>query len=282
MNTVIKIIRFILLIVLTVSIIALVFINIASSTILNKEYILGKMDETFYYMDIREELENNFENYIGQSGFDEEVMNNIVTEEKIKEDTGIILSNIYDGTSQEISTEELEQNLRTNIDNYLDTRLTATQQRMVDEYVKTISNLYLDMMSHTSYENSIYNALTKVNSYLELANKILIITIAVSALLIIISDYKKIIKAISHLGISLFASGIFGLIVDIYINTKIRIDNIVILNDAISEVIRNVLNSIFLTLRNQGILLLVIGIIMIIAGNVIQTYLNKRNEEVEI
>lgn len=282
MNTVIKIIRFILLIVLTVSIIALVFINIASSTILNKEYILGKMDETFYYMDIREELESNFENYVGQSGLDEEVFHNIITEEKIKEDTGIILSNIYDGTSQEISTEELEQNLRTNIDNYLDTRLTATQQRMVDEYVKTISNLYLDMMSHTSYENSIYNALTKVNSYLELANKILIITIAVSALLIIISDYKKIIKALSHLGIGLFASGIFGLIVDIYINTKIRIDNIVILNDAISEVIRNVLNSIFLTLRNQGILLLVIGIIMIIAGNVIQTYLNKRNEEVEI
>lgn len=282
MNTIVKIFRFVLILVLTISIISLVFINIASSTILSKDYILGKLDETYYYMDIREELESNFENYVGQSGLDEEVFHNIITEEKIKEDTGIILSNIYDGTSQEISTEELEQNLRTNIDNYLDTRLTATQQRMVDEYVKTISNLYLDMMSHTSYENSIYNVLTKVNSYLELANKILIITIAVSALLIIISDYKKIIKAISHLGISLFASGIFGLIVDIYINTKIRIDNIVILNDAISEVIRNVLNSIFLTLRNQGILLLVIGIIMIIAGNVIQTYLNKRNEEVEI
>lgn len=282
MNTIVKIFRFVLILVLTISIISLVFINIASSTILSNDYILGKLDETYYYMDIREELESNFENYVGQSGLDEEVFHNIITEEKIKEDTGIILSNIYDGTSQEISTEELEQNLRTNIDNYLDTRLTATQQRMVDEYVKTISNLYLDMMSHTSYENSIYNALTKVNSYLELANKILIITIAVSALLIIISDYKKIIKAISHLGISLFASGIFGLIVDIYINTKIRIDNIVILNDAISEVIRNVLNSIFLTLRNQGILLLVIGIIMIIAGNVIQTYLNKRNEEVEI
>ena len=282
MNTIVKIFRFVLILVLTISIISLVFINIASSTILSKDYILGKLDETYYYMYIREELESNFENYVGQCGLDEEVFHNIITEEKIKEDTGIILSNIYDGTSQEISTEELEQNLRTNIDNYLDTRLTATQQRMVDEYVKTISNLYLDMMSHTSYENSIYNALTKVNSYLELANKILIITIAVSALLIIISDYKKIIKALFSLGIGLFASGIFGLIVDIYINTKIRIDNIVILNDAISEVIRNVLNSIFLTLRNQGILLLVIGIIMIIAGNVIQTYLNKRNEEVEI
>ena len=138
MNTIVKIFRFVLILVLTISIISLVFINIASSTILSKDYILGKLDETYYYMDIREELESNFENYVGQSGLDEEVFHNIITEEKIKEDTGIILSNIYDGTPQEISTEELEQNLRTYIDNYLDTRLTATQQRMVDEYVKTI------------------------------------------------------------------------------------------------------------------------------------------------
>lgn len=281
MNTVIKIIRFILLIVLTVSIIALVFINIASSTILNKEYILGKMDETFYYMDIREELENNFENYIGQSGLDEEVMNNIVTEEKIKEDTGIILSNIYEGTSEEISTEEIEQNLRTNIENSLNHDLTATQERMVNQYIDTICEQYLNIMSHTSYENNIHNVLVKINGYIELANKVLIISIAVSALLIIISDYKKIIKALSHLGIGLFASGTFGVIVDMYINAKIKIDNIVILNDAISEVIRNILNNIFITIRNQGVILLVIGIAMIIVGNGIQTYLNKKQEEID-
>ena len=239
------------------------------------------MDESFYYMDIREELENNFENYIGQSGFDEEVMNNIVTEEKIKEDTGIILSNIYDGTSEEISTEEIEQNLRTNIENFLNHDLTATQEKMVNQYIDTICEQYLNTMSHTSYENSIYNMITKVNSYLELANKILIISIVVTALLIIISDYNKIIKALSHLGIGLFASGTFEIIVNLYINAKIKIDNIVILNDAISEVIRNVLNNIIITIRNQGIILLVIGIAMIIVGNGIQTYLNKKQEEID-
>lgn len=276
MNTVIKIFKFILMIILTVSIISMVFINLVSSTVLNKEYILGKLDETFYYMDIREELENNFENYIGQSGFEEEVLQNIVTEDKIKEDTGIILSNIYDGTSQEISTEEIEQNLRTNIENSLDTDLTATQEKMVDQYVKTICDQYLNTMSHTSYENNIYNVITKINEYIGLANRIIIISIVISALLIVIFDYKNIVKALSHLGISLFTSGVFGIIVDIYINTKVKIDNIMILNDAISEVIRNVLNSIFLTVRNQGIILLVIGAAMILIGNGIYAYFNKK------
>lgn len=281
MKILIKVIRFILMLILTVSIISLVFIKLASSTILNKEYILGKLDETSYYTNIREELESNFENYIGQSGFDEDVLQNIVTDDKIKEDTGIILSNIYDGTSQEISTEEIEQNLRTNIENSLDTTLTATQEKMVDQYVNTICEQYLDTMVHTNYENRIHDVMMKVNDYIGIANKVLIIAIVASGLFIIISDYKKIIKALSHLGISLFASGIFGIIVYIYINMKIKIANIVILNDAISEVIRNVLNNIFSTLRNDGIILLIVGIAMILVGNGIQTYLDKKQEDNE-
>ena len=281
MKILIKVIRFILMLILTVSIISLVFIKLASSTILNKEYILGKLDETSYYTNIREELESNFENYIGQSGFDEEVLQNIVTDDKIKEDTGIILSNIYDGTSQKISTEEIEQNLRTNIENSLDTTLTATQEKMVDQYVNTICEQYLDTMVHTNYENRIHDVMMKVNDYIGIANKVLIIAIVASGLFIIISDYKKIIKALSHLGISLFASGIFGIIVYIYINMKIKIANIVILNDAISEVIRNVLNNIFSTLRNEGIILLIVGIAMILVGNGIQTYLDKKQEDNE-
>lgn len=281
MKILIKVIRFILMLILTVSIISLVFIKLASSTILNKEYILGKLDETSYYINIREELESNFENYIGQSGFDEDVLQNIVTDDKIKEDTGIILSNIYDGTSQEISTEEIEQNLRTNIENSLDTTLTATQEKMVDQYVNTICEQYLDTMVHTNYENRIHDVMMKVNEYIGVANKVLIIAIVVSGLFIIISDYKKIIKALSHLGISLFASGIFGIIVYIYINMKIKIANIVILNDAISEVIRNVLNNIFSTLRNEGIILLIVAIAMILVGNGIQTYLDKKQEDNE-
>lgn len=281
MNTVIKIIRFILILVLTISIISLVFINVANSTILNKDYVLEKLEETNYYINIKGEIDSAFQNYIGQSGLDEEVLQNIVTEDKIKEDTNIILSNIYDGTSKEISTDEIEQNLRKNIENSLDTKLNVTQQRMVDEYVTKICNQYLDTMSHTKYENNIYNVISKINTYTQTGQKILMIAIVIMGLIIIISNYKKIAKAIAHLGISIMSSSIFMIIVNIYINTKIKIANIVILNEAISVVVRNVMNNILDTVKTQGIIFLIIGLLMIIVGNAIVSLKDKNNKNVE-
>lgn len=281
MNTVIKIIRFILILVLTISIISLVFINVANSTILSKDYVLEKLEETNYYINIKGEIDSAFQNYIGQSGLDEEVLQNIVTEDKIKEDTNIILSNIYDGTSKEISTDEIEQNLRKNIENSLDTKLNVTQQRMVDEYVTKICNQYLDTMSHTKYENNIYNVISKINTYTQTVQKILMIAIVIIGLIIIISNYKKIAKSIAHLGISIMSSSIFMIIVNIYINTKIKIANIVILNEAISVVVRNVMNNILDTVKTQGIIFLIIGLLMIILGNAIVSLKDKNNKNVE-
>ena len=281
MNTVIKIIRFILILVFTLSIISLVFINVANSTILSKDYVLEKLEETNYYINIKGEIDSAFQNYIGQSGLDEEVLQNIVTEDKIKEDTNIILSNIYDGTSKEISTDEIEQNLRKNIENSLDTKLNVTQQRMVDEYVTKICNQYLDTMSHTKYENNIYNVISKINTYTQTVQKILMIAIVIIGLIIIISNYKKIAKSIAHLGISIMSSSIFMIIVNIYINTRIKIANIVILNEAISVVVRNVMNNILDTVKTQGIIFLIIGLLMIIVGNAIVSLKDKNNKNVE-
>ena len=92
---------------------------------------------------------------------------------------------------------------------------------MVDEYIKKNCNQYLDTMSHTSYENSIYNVISKIDNYMEMAIKGLVIGIVVVGIILILTNIKQRLKAISHLGISAFASGIFMIIVNIYINLKI-------------------------------------------------------------
>ena len=46
-------------------------------TMLNKTYILQKLDETNFYSETYKIVESNFENYISQSGLDEEVLENI-------------------------------------------------------------------------------------------------------------------------------------------------------------------------------------------------------------
>ena len=65
-------------------------------------------------------VESDFENYIYQSGLDENVLENIVSLEKIENDTKTIINNLYDGTSETIDVTEIENNLNNNIQNSLD------------------------------------------------------------------------------------------------------------------------------------------------------------------
>ena len=141
MKVIINIIKYIAIILLTCAIIELLIINIVSSTILSKQYVLSKLEETNYYEEIKKEIESSFENYIGQSGLDEDVIIDIVSLEKIKEDTNIIITNIYDGTEKTVDTTEIETNLKNNIEASLENKkLTITQQKAIDEYINKIAS----------------------------------------------------------------------------------------------------------------------------------------------
>lgn len=281
MKVIINIIKYIAIILLTCAIIGLLIINIVSSTILSKQYVLSKLKETNYYEEIKKEIESSFENYIGQSGLDEDVIIDIVSLEKIKEDTNIIITNIYDGTNKTVDTTEIETNLKNNIETSLENRkLTITQQKAIDEYISKIASQYKQTMSHTKYENDINQTIKKVNKYIEIAKKVAIIAIAVLILLIFILNYKKLIRGISQIGIALLSSGIFYVILKTYIDLKIKVSNIVILNDAISNAVRTVINDILLKIVQNGIILICCGIVIILVGNIIIN-INKTKERKE-
>ena len=90
-----NIITFIFTIILTILILSYVIIKLCSSTVLNENYVISKLEENDYYNKTYELVESNFENYIQQSGLDEEVLKDIITKDEIEEDTKSILNNIY-------------------------------------------------------------------------------------------------------------------------------------------------------------------------------------------
>ena len=281
MKIVNNIVTYILVILLACAIIGAVFINIASSTILKKQYILNKLEETNYYAEIKKEIELSFENYIGQSGLDEDVIKDIVSLEKIKKDTNTIIQNIYDGTDITVDTTEIETNLKNNIESSLENKkLTITQQKAIDEYIQTIAKQYKETMSHTKYESNINNMINKVNKYIEIANKVAIIGIVVIWLLIILLNFKKQKRALSQIGISIAASGIFYIILKMYIDSKIKVSNIVVLNEAISNTVRTIGNDILSNIIFEGAILLCFGIFGILLGNFL-SYSKKAKERKE-
>lgn len=281
MKILLNIIKFIIAIILTICVITLIIVNIASSTILNKEFILGKLDETNYYANIYTAVKSDFENYIYQSGLDESVLENIVPAEKIESDTKTIINNIYDGTNEDVDVTEIETNLRNNIENSLDYNLSATQQRTVNEFINRITQQYKDTITKTSYEGSINNMLEKARNIVDKLQKVSIIGIAVSFLIIIILSIKNLIAGLMLIGSTLISSGVFYILVNMIINAKVKIQNITILNDAISISLREIISTILKNLTTIGITLSIIGFVIIIIFAIIRSSKKEERENVE-
>ena len=91
MKVLTNLLKFMVITILTISMVILGFISISFSTILNKNYIIQKLEETDFYSEMYKLVESNFENYIYQSGLDEEVLQNICTEEMVKNDINAML-----------------------------------------------------------------------------------------------------------------------------------------------------------------------------------------------
>lgn len=274
-----KIIKIIFSVILTISILLYILINLLSSTILKESYILSKLDQANFYQKVYEEVNSNFEKYIYQSGFDENVLNNVITEEKVKEDFKIIIDNIYNGTNQDINTETIKTNLINNINSQLGANISKTQQNSIDSFVDTILNEYTQTILHTQYENKINKAYTQINKYINLANKALLIIMAVLIILLILLNLKRLYRGVSYIGISMLSSGILLCIADIFIKMKVDIKNIVILNDTISKIIINVITELLANILKDGIILLVSGIILIIIANLRRAYKKYKYEQ---
>lgn len=264
------VIKYIITIILALSMIAYFFIQLASSTILSEQYILSKLEETDYYNKIYECVKSNFENYIHQSGLEETVLENIVSKEKVRKDTNIIISNLYDGLEQKIDTQEIRDNLNKNIKETLgEQNITKTQQSSIDTFVEHICNEYTDTMSHFSYEKQINQYYQKAMQYINLVKKVLLITIGLAILLLLVLNLKRIYKFVLLLGISLTTTGTFLVIVNLFINSKVKVQTITILNDAISDTVRSVLAEILHMIMNNGSIMLISGILLIIIPNLI-------------
>ena len=265
-----KIITFILMLILTMSILTYIIIKLINSSIMNETYILVKLNENDYYEKTYDQIEANFENYLQQSGLEEEVIKNIVTKEQIKKHTESILTNMYDGTNEQISTEQIKANLNENIKKSLGNRKLTTQETTaIEQFINVICEEYQRTILNTGYEKNVFNIYQKINKYINLAQKAILLTSGTSIILIIIIRAKRTYKGVSCIGTALLSTGGLILGLSFWVKTKIDLSKISILNEAFSDVLKNILQENANELIKNGIAFLSIGLIMIIITNII-------------
>ncbi len=265
-----RIITFILSFIATLTILAIILIQVFSSTVLSKSYIMEQFDKTDYYNKVSELVEQNFENYIQQSGLEEDVIKDIVTKDEVREDTNTIIGNIYYGLGEDISTAEIEKKLQANIDKSLKGRSLSTEEKAaIEDFVEHIGKEYEDTILHTSYEKQIGNVLKRVIEYKDMGQKVLVVILGASLILMLCINRRRVYKAFSAIGVSLLSSGVIFVVINMYVNLKVKLNTITLLNDVISTNIRNVLQDVFGRIMSYGIGLSVVGILLIIVSNLI-------------
>ena len=256
-----NIIKFIIMIILVVCFLFIGIFRIATSTLFDKNYVLKNLEDANFYAETYDLVKSNFEKYIYQSGLDEEVLDNICTEEKVKEDINLIISNIYEGTETKIDTTEIAENLNNNINKT--NVMTSKNKASIEQFVTHICDEYKETILHTNYESKINHGFEKINNILQKIYKVVIIVTIISIIILFILNGKKISKDIQNLGIMLFSTGTFCLCCSNVFISKVDVNGIKIFNDTFSKVIIAIISDILQKIVSFGMGILVIGTIFI-------------------
>lgn len=261
-----KIIKYILSFILMICIMASIIIGIVANTVANKEFFLAKLEEIDFYNKTSEKINDTFKNYILQSGMEETVFENIYSNEKLKQDINMLVDAIYENKEINIETESIKTKLTENIDNYLNqNNLKVNNRTEIDTFINTIINTYKNgVVFSSSMLEQVTPITTKVIGLIHRYQPIVYMVTAFLAIILILSNLKDKTDILKYIGISMFTSGILLVITKIFINSKIKIDGITIINDIFSNLIHNIANQILNYIFYFGIGILIVGLIAII------------------
>lgn len=272
-----KILNFIFVLVIALSFTFIGVKSVVFKTIFNKEYVLEQMEKNNFYSETYKLVESGFENYIGQSGLDEEVIKNICTEDKIKNDINIILSNIYEGTNEKIDTLEISNNLNSNIDK--ENVRTSSNSKAIDEFVEHICQSYKDTIISTNYENTINEKYSKITQKITKVQNILIIAIIISIIGVIALNVKDILKLLFWTESAVLSSAVMQLAITTVIKSKVNIDGIKIFNDAFSNIVVTIIKDILSKINIiAGKFIIVYFILVVIYAIIILSQKKEENQ----
>jgi hypothetical protein len=279
-----KIVRYILNIVLAfllvIVMIAVVAVHFVSTTILSKEYVLSKLEETEFYLQVSREVQSGFENYIYQSGLPEDTIDNLYTDEMIKEDVNSVIDYIYDGTEVTSSEEQVKVALDNKINEFLESegKVLNTQGK---ENVEKFENLIVDeYKENITVSKTVYNAIRDrlqqfINVYEKVKN-IPLIALAVIIVLLILINIKDLALGINSMAISGLSAGILLKLGVSVVFKNIDIDNLVLLSTSFTNLIISIIKEILYTVSDYGTYFIIIGATVIIITAMLRSTVLKK------
>jgi len=267
--------------IITFLLVFLMMLSILYSTILcvlmrysNKEKMISKIEAVGVYKTIYEEIENGFENYVYQSGLEIDALDEICSEEKVKNDVLAIINSIYDDSQIKIDTTSIIDKLDKKIEEYITAQgktLSKEEKNNIEEFEIIVANSYANKLSmYIEFAEKIneYDIKGKVDT-LKLTRNIAIIVAVVIGVLIVLTNKKNIFSGIGYIGAALLASGVILTFIKIIIYGKIKIDGIVIFTESMSSLVRYLIKENLSFMNSIGIWYICIGIFIILMTSIL-------------
>lgn len=265
---------------LIISIAAILATNILENKILNKDYLLSKMEETEFYLQISREVESGFENYIYQSGLPEETIKDLFSEGMIRQDVNTIVECIYEGKEISLSNEKVKENLDNKVKDYLKTQdilLNNQGKENIKKFEELIAKEYVNNVNVSSkLYTKCHDGITMLNKIDENIGYLPIIITAIIIVLLIIINRKDLLSVINYCGISLLS---LGVLIKLGINTifsNVNFDNLMILSGSLSNLITSIIKEILYSCMDNATIFIVCGIVGIFSVAILKNVAKKK------
>ena len=244
-----------LLILLCLNLLVLSILLPLKYTLFNEEYMRQELIRQNYETKVYEEIKNQMNHYLSQSGLEESVFDNIVTEEKVKEDILSNLTSLYENKESSIDTTSITNKLEENIENYLASQnIEVKDMESLNAFVKQIGSIYeeeLDLYGMFPKFKKIMSPLSKA------INIIMIINILV--LLVTLILIKAILKR--KIGsIPFFVVGGLLFLIKNYVMDHVDIAHLLIIDKNFSSLLGDFLSQLFTNFTYLSWLFLGVGI----------------------
>ena len=220
---------------LMISVIILVLTNIMNTKLLNKKYILSKLEEIEFVQSVHREIENEFQKYIQENSLPEDTVENIISENDLKKDIQKIVNYLY---SDELKREE-------------------------KIFLENKINEYFNIQEYSLIQN-----LKEVSK--KIGNIPFLVTILL-ILSIVLINLKHMLYAINFVSVSTLAIGISLKFAVTLIFNNVVLDNLYLFTISISNLFISVIKEHLYIISDYSDMFLIFGI----AGIVLVATLKK-------
>ncbi len=256
-----KVSSYVLAVFLTLSILALTISVSLYDNIFERNALESALDESGYYYNEYNIILNSCNNYLMQSGFDDDLFEGVITRDCVEEDIDAIVRCLFINQKVELDTTKLEERLDKKIKEQVEQKMYFVDeetQKELDEFKKTVAETY---KNNIVYSEQVMNEISKYFNKIERALKIIKLSLIALTAIIALLTFKM---RKSSVGVGMFTSGVLLLAAKLYSGVYVAINNILIVNWAFSKTLSYILNKVVQNIFTVGIALTLGGLLWIV------------------